>query len=70
MSNEELEGRVAALEVIAMTALGFCVANTRNDPDYRKAGAILDSMRDALKTKKQLCLLQPASMQAATVIIS
>ena len=51
MSNEELVGRVAALEVIAMTALGLCVANARNDPDYQKARSLLATMRDALKTQ-------------------
>jgi hypothetical protein len=64
MSNEELEGRLAALEVIAMTALGFCVANTRNDPDYRRAGEILASMRDALKT--QAATLPPAARDHAS----
>jgi len=34
MSNEELDV-VVALEVIAMIALSFFVANTRDDPDYR-----------------------------------
>ena len=32
MSNEELVGRIAALEVIAMTALGLHLVNSRNDP--------------------------------------
>jgi len=64
MSNEELEGRVAALEVIAMTALGFCVANTHNDPDYRKARAIIASMRDALET--HAATLPPAARDYVT----
>jgi hypothetical protein len=51
MSNEELVGRIAALEVIAMTALGLQLANVRNDPDYQKSGALLASMRDALNTQ-------------------
>jgi hypothetical protein len=51
MSNEELMGRIAALEVIAMTSLGLCVANVRNDPDYQKARALLATMRDALNTQ-------------------
>ena len=40
MSNEELAGRVCAIEVIAMMALGMYLANSRNDPDYQKAGAL------------------------------
>jgi hypothetical protein len=51
MSNEELVGRIAALEVIAMTALGLQLANARNDPDYQKSGALLVDMRDALDTQ-------------------
>jgi hypothetical protein len=50
MSNEEVVGRIAALEVIAMTALGLCLAKNRNDPDHRKSNALLACMRDALKT--------------------
>jgi hypothetical protein len=48
MSNEELVGRIAALEVIAMTALGLHLANARHDPDYQKSGEFLATMRDAL----------------------
>ena len=51
MSNEELMGRVAALEVIAMTALGLHLADARSDPDYKNSGALLAAMRDALTTQ-------------------
>jgi hypothetical protein len=51
MSNEELVGRIAALEVIAMTALGLHLANTRHDPDYRKSGEFLGRMRDPLNAQ-------------------
>jgi len=51
MSNEELVGRVAALEVIAMTALGLHLANARHAAKYKKAGVLLATMRDALKTQ-------------------
>lgn len=50
MSNEELAGRVAALEVIAMTALGLHLASARNGADRKQSGALLATMRDALKT--------------------
>jgi hypothetical protein len=45
MSNEELVGRIAALEVIAMTALGLHLANAKHDPDYKKSGQSLARMR-------------------------
>jgi hypothetical protein len=51
MSNAELIGRMAALEVVAMTALGLAIADSRNDPNNRKSGALLATMRDALKTQ-------------------
>jgi hypothetical protein len=46
MSNEEMVGRMAAL-----TALGLHLANTRNDPDHRRSGVLLATMRDALRTQ-------------------
>ena len=48
MSNEELQGRIAALEVIAMTALGLQLANVRHDPDYQKSNDFLSHMREAI----------------------
>ena len=51
MSNEEMVGRMAALEVIAMTALGLHLANIRNDPDHQRSGVVLATMRDALRTQ-------------------
>jgi hypothetical protein len=48
MSNEELQGRIAALEVIAMTALGLQLANVQHDPDYRKSNDFLSHMREAI----------------------
>jgi len=51
MSNEELVGRMAALEVIAMTALGLHLANARHDPNYQNSGQLLASMREALEAQ-------------------
>jgi hypothetical protein len=51
MSNEEMVGRIAALEVIAMTALGLHLAHARNDPDHQRSGVLLATMRDALRTQ-------------------
>ena len=42
---------MAALEVIAMTALSLHLANIRNDPDHQKSGVVLATMRDALRTQ-------------------
>jgi hypothetical protein len=50
MSNEEIVGRIAALEVIAMTALGLHLVNIRNDPDHQRSGILLATMRDAIST--------------------
>jgi hypothetical protein len=52
MSNDEIVGRIAALEVIAMTALGLHLANARNDPDHQRSGVLLATMRDALRTQE------------------
>jgi hypothetical protein len=51
MSNEEMMGRIAALEVIAMTGLGLHLVNIRNDPDHQRSGVLLATMRDALRTQ-------------------
>jgi hypothetical protein len=51
MSNEELAGRICALEVIAMVALGMYLANSRNDPDYQKAGALIEHLRQSIAQK-------------------
>jgi hypothetical protein len=53
LSNEELVGRMAALEVIAMTALGMHLANARNDPDHHRSGVLLTTMRDSLRTQAE-----------------
>ena len=50
MTNDVV-GRIAALEGIAMTALGLHLANARNDPGYKKSGALFATMRGALKTQ-------------------
>ena len=48
MSNEELAGQIAAIEVIAMMALGMYVANARNDPDYSKAVGLIEHIRHGI----------------------
>ena len=51
MSNDEMVGRIAALEVIAMTALGLHLVKLRHDPGHRRSGVLLATMRDALRTQ-------------------
>jgi hypothetical protein len=69
MTTEEVVGRIAVLEVIAMTALGLNLANVRNDPDYKKSGALLATMREALKVKRQLYPPKHKHMQSAKATI-
>ena len=45
MTNGEIVGRLVALEVFVVTALGLYLANSRNDADYSKATALLDFLR-------------------------
>ena len=43
MSIDELAGRLCALEVIALTALGMYLSNSNNDPE--KVDAVMDRIR-------------------------
>ena len=51
MTTDELAGQIAAVEVIAMMALGMYLANSRNDPDYQKAGALIEHMRQSISQR-------------------
>jgi hypothetical protein len=51
VSNEELSGRMMTLEVIAITALGLYIANSRNDPDLTLARGLLDHLRNMIDQK-------------------
>jgi hypothetical protein len=50
MSPDEIAGRLAALEVLTMTAFGLYLSNSRNDPDFSKAAALLDHTRAAVSS--------------------
>lgn len=63
MTNDELLGRLTALELIAMTALGLVFANVGNDPDSSKKKAVLQSMLQALREAEQK--LPPDAAQEA-----
>jgi hypothetical protein len=63
MTDDEISGRLVALEILAMMSLGLYLANTRNDPDYSKARALLDHMKAAIRNQAQV--LPPAAQMAA-----
>jgi hypothetical protein len=44
MDIDELIARLSVVESFSMLALGLYLANSRNDPDYQKAGALLDHL--------------------------
>ena len=43
MSADQLAGRLCALEVIALTALGMYLSNSKNDPE--KVDAVMERLR-------------------------
>jgi hypothetical protein len=47
MDSDEISGRLIVLETFVMTSLGLYLANTRNDPTYSMAAAMLDHLREA-----------------------
>jgi hypothetical protein len=63
MSKDEIEGRLAALEVFTMTAFGLYLANSLNDPDYSKAVALLEHTRAAVTSLATA--LSPGAQKAA-----
>lgn len=63
MSLSTIEGRLLALEVLTMTALGLYLANARNDPDASRATALLDFLRQQIAQESRR--LVPAAQRAA-----
>lgn len=49
MTLDEISGRLVAVEVIAVAALGLCLANTRNDPDGAKTDGLLQSLQNTVE---------------------
>ncbi len=47
MNPDEISGRLIVLETFVMTSLGLYLANTKNDPSYSMAAAMLDHLREA-----------------------
>ena len=63
MNDAEVSGRLVTLEVLAMTTLGLYLANSKNDPDFSKAKAMLDHLKASVHTQAQS--LPPAAQRAA-----
>ena len=66
MSNEEMVGWMAALEVIAMTAMGLHLVNIRNDPDQKALASCLPLCGMPLEPKQQRCPQKPKNIRFAT----
>jgi hypothetical protein len=64
LNPDELAGRIMVLEVISMTTLGWHLANSANDPDFSKAGALFASLRLAISDR---ALALPEAQQAEAV---
>jgi hypothetical protein len=63
MTSDEIAGRLVALEVFSMAALGLYLANSRNDPDYSKANAILEHVKRTIASTART--VSPAAKAAA-----
>ena len=61
----ELEGQIAVLEVVNVVTLGLYLANTKNDPNFERARALLDFIRDFALKKTAEDLPSPEARQAA-----
>lgn len=59
----ELKGRSIALEVFSVAALGLYIANSRNDPGFEKARALLDFLRQT--AAQEANALDPEARAAA-----
>jgi len=62
LTNEQIVGRLMVLEVLTTTAFGLCLANTQNDPDFSKAGRLLEQTREAISS---LAMTLPAEARVA-----
>jgi len=45
MESDRIVVRIAVLENLCVAALGMYLANVRNDPDFSKSRALLDSLQ-------------------------
>lgn len=63
--NDEIEGRMLVIEIMAMTSLGIVMASAGNDPDMSKARAVLDFIRSNIDGAARERLTTDASRDAA-----
>lgn len=59
----DLKGRLVALEAFALTSLGLYLSNSRNDPGFEKARALLDFIRQTAAQEAEA--LDPDARRAA-----
>ena len=62
MNEAETNGRLIVLEAFVMMSLGLYLANSKNDPDYSKAAALLDHLR---QTSTSIAATYPLAVQEA-----
>ena len=70
MSNEEMVGRMAALEVIAMTALGLHLATSATTLTTKSLASCLPRCGMLLEPKQQRCLQKSKNIRFVTAITS
>jgi hypothetical protein len=63
MNQDEVAARLIVLETFVMAAVGIYIANTRNDPDYSKAAAFIEHLKNTAISNA--AALAPAPVQAA-----
>lgn len=61
MTNDEISARLHVLETATMLALGIYLANSRNDPTYEKAEALVQAFVSAARDNTRA---EPATVQA------
>jgi hypothetical protein len=50
LTNDEIVGRLMVLEVFTTTAFALSLANAQNDPDFSKAGRLLEQTRESISS--------------------
>lgn len=64
MTDDEIAARLIVLEVFVMNAMGLYLSNSKNDPDYAKAAALIELLRDQA-VSLAVAQLSPAGQAAA-----
>jgi hypothetical protein len=50
LTSDEIVGRLMVLEVFTTTAFALSLANAQNDPDFSKAGRLLEQTRESISS--------------------